>query len=196
MKIRKAFTMFSMLCAVIMLLYPVTAFASEEQNAVTVKTEVPSSHTVTLKIAEHGSVIVNGTAYTGTQKIEVGRLKAQTYEVKAESGWKIGSVSYGQSGQETAVSLTEDSYTAEALYEDGYVLNVAVIKDTSGTASTGSTSTGSTSTGSGTTSSTGTQGAKTGDETAVCWFAGLLFLSALVAVFIIKRKHDVSNHLW
>ena len=59
MKSSKVFTMFSMLCAVIMLLCPVTAFASEEQNATVVKTEVPSAHTVTLNIAEHASVTVN-----------------------------------------------------------------------------------------------------------------------------------------
>nr|WP_288859127.1 hypothetical protein [uncultured Faecalicatena sp.] len=193
MKSSKVFTMFSMLCAVIMLLCPVTAFASEEQNATVVKTEVPSAHTVTLNIAEHASVTVNGKTYTGTQKIEVARLKEQTYEVKVESGWKLGKVSYGLSGQETTVSLTGGAYTAEALYEDGNVLNVAVIKDTSGTTGTGNTSTGDD-----TTSHTGAKGVKTGDETAVGWFAGLLALSAsvLAAVFILRSKHIASKPLW
>lgn len=53
----------------------------------------------------------------------------QGYEVQAEDGWRIGSVTYGQEGQAEDVSLEDSVFTAPALNQDGNVLTVTIEED-------------------------------------------------------------------
>ena len=57
---------------------------------------VSDTHTITLDVGEHGSVSVDGTAYTGTQKVEIPRLAEQSYYIQAYNDWEIDTVSYGR----------------------------------------------------------------------------------------------------
>ena len=57
---------------------------------------VSDTHTITLDVGEHGSVSVDGTAYTGTQKVESPRLAEQSYYIQAYNDWEIDTVSYGR----------------------------------------------------------------------------------------------------
>lgn len=110
------------------MLLPVQVHAADQSKGTTITATVPDTHTVALEIGEHGSVVIDGTVYTGTQEIEVPRLAELVYCIKADNGWEIDTVSYGSPGHPETVSLDdENTYTAPALHEDGLILN-AVFK--------------------------------------------------------------------
>lgn len=188
MKIKKilAGALLSGMCAVF-LLFPVHTQAAEESQATTIVTEVPASHTVKVTIEGQGTVEADGKAYSSTQDIEVGRLKEQEYKITAASGWKLERVTYGVPGSETEVKLTDSVFIASALYEDGNVLTVTFVKDTSGTGT--DTRPGGNGTSGGQTSAG--QGVKTGDETQPILWASVAGLSLLLLaiVYMVRQKH-------
>lgn len=93
--------------------------------------------------------------------------------------------------------LSVGTHTVTLNYETGSADSTLTVKKASSTPTPTVTPTKSATSGTGT-SGTTTTGAKTGDETAVGWFAGLLALSAFVltAVFILRSKHTAGKTLW
>lgn len=196
MRIKKilAGTILSGMCAVF-LLFPVHTQAAEESQATTIVTEVPTSHTVKVAIEGQGTVGIDGKTYESTQNIEVGRLKEQEYKITAADGWKLEKVTYGVPGSEEEVTLADSAFTAPALYEDGNVLAVTFVKDTSGADNNPGTGTSGTDTKPGGTGTTGGQtstgqGVKTGDESQpIVWtFTAVLSLAALLFGAGIRKK--------
>ena len=194
MNIKKilAGTLLSGMCAVF-LLFPVHTQAAEESQATTIVTEVPTSHTVKVAIEGQGTVEADGKSYSSTQDIEVGRLKEQEYKITAADGWKLEKVTYGAPGSETEVKLTDSVFIAPALYEDGNVLTVTFVKDTSGTDTAPGTDAkpGGSGTSGGQTSAG--QGVKTGDETQPMLWASVAVLSmaALLMAMAMRRKREL-----
>lgn len=194
MNIKKilAGTLLSGMCAVF-LLFPIHTQAAEESQATTIVTEVPASHTVKVAIEGQGTVEADGKAYSSTQDIEVGRLKEQEYKITAAGGWKLERVTYGVPGSETEVKLTDSVFIAPALYEDGNVLTVTFVKDTSGTGTSPGTDTkpGGSGTSGGQTSAG--QGVKTGDETQpILWTSvAVLSMAVLLMAMAMRRKREL-----
>lgn len=195
MRIKRLLTGISAFCFCITLISPVQALAEEQSTKLTVK--VPSEHTVQLEIGEHGSVTVEGETYTGTQTIEVDRLKKETYTIQAEKGWKVAEVTYGLKGQAEKAELEDSVFTAPAINQDGNVLTVTVVEgtetpdetptptpDATGTPTPGATEkpTGVPGgTGSGGSSAKGTVNTvKTGDETNIGFFIGIMVVSIFI----------------
>lgn len=158
MKIRRLLAGIGALCLAAVLVLPVSVRAAEESSGTTtITTTVPDTHTVTLEIGEHGSVTTDGKVYTGTQNIQVKRLAEQKYIITPDKGWLIDTVTYGKPDSMETVALDSDNtYTAPALYEDGYVLAVKFVKDSAG------------------------KGAKTGDDSTLGLWVAAAGLSMVV----------------
>ena len=181
MRIKKILARIAVLCLASALLLSVQVHAEDQSQGTTITTTVPDTHTITLDIGEHGSVIVDRTTYTGTQKIEIPRLAEQSYYIKADNGWEIDTVSYGKADSLETVSLDkENRYTASALYEDGLMLKVTWKKAQAQPSDTrqGNTGTGTT---------TGNN-VKTGDMTNPAVWGTLLGLSALLLMYVGTMK--------
>ena len=106
-------------------------------SATTITTTVPATHQVQLVIGDHGSVRIGDTEYQGDVTADVPRLAEQTYTVVPDRGWRVDTVTYGQPGEEQEVELTDSSYTAPALYQDGNVLTVTFARSSSGSGGSG-----------------------------------------------------------
>lgn len=200
MRIKRLLTGISAFCFCIALMSPVQAWAEEQSTKLTVN--VPSTHTVQLEIGEHGSVTVDGKTYTGTKTIQVDRLKEEVYTIQAEKGWKVAEVTYGPEGERVEAQLTGSVFTAPAVNQDGNVLTVTVVEgtetpdetptptpDATGTPTPGATEkptgvpggTGSGGNGTDGNSAKGTVNTvKTGDETNIGFFTGIMVISIFI----------------
>lgn len=117
-----------LLCSILLLPIQVQATGQSEQ-ATTITTKVPDTHTVLLEIGGHGSVIINGRAYTTKDKsVEIERLKEQSYTIQPDNGWQVESVSYGQKDAQEAVRLTDNSFTAPAVCDNDNRLTITFKK--------------------------------------------------------------------
>lgn len=173
MRTGKFFAAVVMLCLCFMIIEPVQAGTEEKSTELT--TQIPDEHLVNLDIGKHGSVIVDGKKYTGKQEIKVRRLETQTYQVKPDSGYQADKVLYNGK----TVKLTDSTYTAEAIYEDGLTLKVTFIKEKASVLGSSSKNTASKS-----------NAAKTGDTAdSVTWFLAL-FLSVAACVMLSGWKEN------
>ena len=201
MRLKKFLAGIGAFCLCSALLLPVQAQAADQSSGTTtLTTTVPSTHEVQLVIGDHGSVNVNGTEYNGTVTVEIPRLAEQTYTVVPDHGYQIDTVTYGLSGSEEAVELTESSYTAPALNQDGNILTVTFEKTSSGTASgsdnTGGASGGQSGSGTGNTAGNKTGSVQTGDETNIFFWVSALAISFLLIVsikFLMMKRADVNT---
>lgn len=177
------------MCAVF-LLFPIYTQAAEASRATTIVAEVPASHTVKIVIEGQGTVEADGKTYSSTQDIEVGRLKEQSYKITAASGWKLEHVTYGAPGSETEAKLTDSVFIASALYEDGNVLTVTFVKDTSGTGTSPGPDTKPEGSGTSGGQTSAVQNVKTGDETQIAPWASAVVLSliSLILGIQVRRK--------
>lgn len=178
----------SIFCLAFSMILSLPVHAQESGNTTVIKTTVPSSHTVLLEIGEHGSVMADGKTYTGTQTIQVERLKEETYTIQAEKGWKVTEVTYGPEGQAAQVILEDSSFTAPSVNQNGNVLTVAVEKDSADvdqdTAGTSGGKTPQNTSGGQTlqdTSGSKTDSVKTGDEINPGFFIEIMAVSILIA---------------
>lgn len=175
----------TVLCALYLLtaiFFPVSVFASEQSTQLTAT--VPSSHSVRLEIDRHGSVEADGKTYTGSQTIQVERLKEQKYIIQAEDGYEITEVTYGPEDEAEEITLTGSAFTATALNQDGNILTVKVEKKAEETQSP--TPTGTT-TGETNTQDTKPQTVKTGDETAILLpVFGMMAALAVIAICMLS----------
>lgn len=196
-RVKKLLYGFCMAYLLAVLFFPVSAFA---EQSTTLTATVPSSHSVRLVIGEHGSVEINGETYSGTRTVRVERLEEQSYLIRAEEGWRIKSVTYGQEGQAEEVSLEDSVFTAPALNQDGNVLAVTIEEDPDWTGteteseqagpkpsqSKGNTGKQTNNTAS-QTQGTVTQSVQTGDDTHLVWWV-TVFLLSLAGILIIAKR--------
>lgn len=180
MRIKRLLAGMGALCLIAALFLPVQAYAAEgNSGTTTITTTVPDTHTVTLEIGEHGSVTTDGTAYTGTQEIQIKRLSEQKYTITPDKGYQIDTVSYGKTGSMETVSLdSNNTYTAPALNEDGFILKVTFQASPDSSAG-------------GTTGSSGSS-PKTGDYTHIRVWGSLFALSALLMVSAVRKKKKIQ----
>ena len=92
--------------------------ASAAADTVSLTATVPSEHTVTITVGEHGSYRYGGQEYTGTASIAVQRFGSSTVVVVPEAGYKIGSVTVS-SGE--YLEVTEDSIIISGIAEDVFI---------------------------------------------------------------------------
>ena len=171
------------------LFFPVSAFAAEQSTQLTAT--VPSSHRVQLEIDEHGSVEVDGKTYTGTQTIQMDRLKEQKYIIRAEDGYELTEVTYGPEGQAEEITLTNSAFTAPALNQNGNILTVTVEEEAE--EETQSPTPTGTTTGKTNTKDTTSQAVKTGDETTLLLpIIGMTAALAaiMICVFSLRKRRQ------
>lgn len=169
-----------LLCSALLL--PVPVQAADQGKSTTITTKVPDTHTVLLDIGEHGSVIINGTAYRQENKsVEIERLKEQTYTIQPDKGWQVESVSYGQKDTLDTVRLTDSSFTAPAVNRDDNKLIVRFAEIPSG--SSGNNTDDQTKPG-----QNGSTGVKTGDTANIAEMCTLLFLSMTAIILLLRKK--------
>ncbi len=162
------------------LLLPLQVYAADQQSngTTTLTTTVPDTHTILLDIGEHGSVIINGTAYTSKDKsVEIARLKEQTYLIQPKKGWKAEKVCYGQKDMPEAIKLTDNVFTASAVNSDDNKLTVRFAEVSAGGGSNTDRPNGS-----------GGTGVQTGDNTNIAGIGILLFLSLTASILLSKKK--------
>lgn len=131
MWIKKFMAVAGVLCLCTFLLLPAHAQAADDRTTI-LTTTVPDTHEVQLIVGEHRSVEVDGTEYWGTVKVSISRQSEQVYKIIPEDGWRVDTVTYGLSGLEKTVMLTDSAYTAPALNQDGNILTVMFVKTSSG----------------------------------------------------------------
>ncbi len=188
MKLKKILAGIGRLLLCFVLMFPLSAVrASDQTDVTTIKTTVPDTHVVLLDIGKHGSVFINGKRYTHADKeVSIERLAKQNYVIKADTGWQIESVRYGQDGAQETVKLSKDSFTAAAVSGDDNKLTVIF----RGNPENGKTSMGDADTTdkSGQTSPQAGTNVKTGDTVNFVLWLSLLGISAS-AVFISRKKN-------
>lgn len=204
---KKAGAMLGVLYLLAVLCFPGQVLASEQSATLTA--EVPAVHSVRLEIGSHGTVMVNGNAYSGTQTIQVERQKEQEYLLQAEEGWRIAAVTYGPEGQAAEVTPVDSVFAAPALCEDGMVLSVTLEEDPDGQGTepaedpedtegspTPSEEPSERGVNTGQADGNGGDGAKgtaskavqTGDESRLVWWGTILILSLAGMAAVAKRK--------
>ena len=108
------------LAAIVMLL-PITVWAQET----TLTTVVPSSHTLHIKVAGNGTVVVDGVAYAKTADIQLQRQNRPEVSIQAAVGSKIKTVLWD--GENVTEAVTNGKWIAPAVTED-VVLSVTFEK--------------------------------------------------------------------
>lgn len=168
------------------LLVPSAQACAEEPSGstTTIRTTVPDTHTVLLDIGEHGSVIINGKAYTSKEKeVLVSRLAEQSYTIEAEKGWQVDMVAYALKAKLVNIELKGNTFTAPAINSNENKLTVR-FKQQSASGNAGSHEQSG---------NTGT-GVQTGDNANIILFCGLLIFSGTVIALINKKKiHAVCD---
>lgn len=79
----------SILLAALCALLPTLALA---QDSTTLKTTVPSEHTITIVCGAHGKVVIDGKTYSGTFTIQAARLGTLTIKAQPGSGYGLSQV--------------------------------------------------------------------------------------------------------
>lgn len=79
----------AILLAALCALLPMAALA---ENATTIKTTVPSSHTITINCGKNGSVVIDGKTYEGTFTIEAERLGTLVVKARPDSGYGLNEI--------------------------------------------------------------------------------------------------------
>lgn len=79
----------AILLAALCALLPIAALA---ENATTIKTSVPSSHTIAINCGKHGSVVIDGKTYEGTFTIEAERLGTLVIKARPDDGYGLSEI--------------------------------------------------------------------------------------------------------
>ena len=125
MKLKGLLAGVSALCLATVLLLPIQVHAADQSSTTTLTTTVPASHTIQLDIGEHGYIEIGGKQYHGNTTVQIKRFTEQEYTIKADKGWRVSSVSYGQGNQvKQEESQVEFTFTAPAVISDDNVLKV------------------------------------------------------------------------
>lgn len=189
MEVKKFLTGAGALCLAVLLFLPAHRVGAAEPpsgGTTNLTTTVPDAHTVRLDIGTHGSVIINGKVYTSKNKeTEIARLEKQTYIIQADKGWQADKVSYGQKGEEKAVKLADNTFSAPAIHSDDNQLTVTFKK-----ASAGSNG------GKPSTSDTSKNGkVKTGDTANILLYGVILLFSVCFLIVTIRGLQSRNKNL-
>lgn len=182
MKLKRLLAGVSALCLAAALLLPIQVHAADQSSTTILTTTVPASHTVQLDIGEHGYIVIDGKQYRGNTTVQIKRLAEQEYAIKADKGWQVSSVSYGQENQiKQDESQSEFTFTAPAVYSDDNVLKITWKEaKASGGGSSGS--------------DTQYKGSivPTGDNTSITIWGLLILMSGTTLCYIYGRKKKMN----
>lgn len=84
-------------------------------ESTTVKTVVPSSHTITIDCGEGGSVAADGQTQTGVFTLDVERLGTLAVEITADEGWTLNQVTASPAA---GVTISGNRIILADVYED------------------------------------------------------------------------------
>lgn len=142
-----------------------------QSGEVSVKTTVPETHSAVLLITGEGTVTVNGKNYTVQDeeiKLQIPRLEELKWTFVPAEGYVVKSVLYN--GTDVTAELTDKTYTAAPVNEDGTRVEVTFVKGQDGS---------------------GTDNVQTGDDSHISLWMMVLFTSLIVSVGIglqLRRK--------
>lgn len=142
-----------------------------QSGEVSVKTTVPETHSAVLLIAGEGTVTVNGDSYTVQDKeieLQIPRLKEVKWTFVPAEGYVVKSVLYN--GTDVTAELTDKTYNAAPINEDGTRVEVTFVKGQDGS---------------------GTDNVQTGDDSHISLWMMVLFTSLIVSAGIglqLRRK--------
>ena len=118
--------------AAVCLTIPMSVFAA---GTTTLKTSVPSNHTIYLSIEGQGIVVVEGKRYSKSANISINRYSEPSVQIQAARGYSIRSVTYNQ---ENITHLFNNGKWTMPKVESDVSLSVVFVKD-SGNPPTGDT---------------------------------------------------------
>lgn len=182
MKLKGLLAGVSALCLAAALLLPIQVHAADQSSTTILTTTVPASHTVHLDIGEHGYIVIDGKQYRGNTTVQIKRFAEQEYTIKADKGWQVSSVSYGQENQiKQDESQSEFTFTAPAVNSDDNVLKVTW-KEAKASGSGGNGS------------DTQHKGSivSTGDNTSITIWGLLILMSGTTLCYVYGRKKKMN----
>ena len=118
--------------AAVCLTVPMSVFAA---GTTTLKTSVPSNHTIYLSIEGQGNVVVEGKRYSKSANISIKRYSEPSVQIQAARGYSIRSVTYNK---ENITHLFNSGKWTMPKVESDVSLSVVFVKD-SGNPPTGDT---------------------------------------------------------
>lgn len=187
------------LCFCSALLFPVQTQAAEQSNGtVTITTTVPETHTATLSITGEGTGTVDGKTYAAqSQELEIPRLEELVWTFTPADGYELEAVLYN--GTDVTEELTDQSYKADPVYENGTEVEVIFAADETGAGTGGrqddkDTPSGSqTDKGSSQTDKDSSRSGKvqTGDGTGAGLWVGMLAVSILLVILSVKTAGNL-----
>ena len=186
------------------LLFPVSVKAQEQTSGqssfATITTQVPETHKATLTIAGKGTVTVNGQTCEGEvshMEVKIPRLTETEWKFSPADGYTIEEVLYN--GTDVTEELTDYTYHADPVNEDGTEVKVVFTEKTSGTAGRDPSGSGSHQSGSDTSTSGGTSAKdspKTGDDTLISLWMGAMTVSAVLAACCLGLYRKKKIHTY
>ena len=146
-------------------------------STTTITTQVPETHKATLTIAGKGTVTVNGQTCEGEvshMEVKIPRLTETEWKFSPADGYTLEEVLYN--GTDVTEEVTDYTYRAEPVNEDGTEVKVVFTEKTSGT--------------------TGKDSPKTGDDTPISLWMGAMTVSAVLAACCLGlyRKKKIHTH--
>lgn len=96
----------------VVMVLPVTVWAQET----TLKTNIPSVHTLHIELTGNGKVVVDGVPYEKTVDIQINRHSTPDISVEEENGWKVKSVFLD--GQDITEQIQSDTFTFPEMCDD------------------------------------------------------------------------------
>lgn len=118
--------------AAVCLTIPMSVFAA---GTTTLKTSVPSNHTIYLSIEGQGTVMVEGKRYSKSANISINRYSEPSVQIQATKGYSIRTVAYNQ---ENIMHLFNSGKWTMPKVESDITLSVVFVRD-SGNPPTGDT---------------------------------------------------------
>ena len=183
----------TMLAMCVCLLFPVSVNA-QEQTSGPITTQVPETHKATLTIVGKGTVTVNGQTCEGEvshMEVKIPRLTETEWKFSPADGYTLEEVLYN--GTDVTEEVTDYTYHADPVNEDGTEVKVVFTEKNSGTTGSDPSGSGNQQSGSDTSTSGGTSGKdspKTGDDTPISLWMGAMTVSAVLAAYclVLYRK--------
>lgn len=199
MRLRRLAAGIGVFCVCAALIFPVHTYAAEQSDgATTITATVPDTHTAMLSITGEGTVTVDGKTYTAqSQELEIPRLEELVWTFTPADGYELDTVLYNRT--DVTEELTDQSYKADPVYENGTEVEVIFAADEAGAGTGGGqddkdTPSGSqTDKGSSQTDKDSSRSGKvqTGDGTGAGLWVGMLAVSILLVILSVKKAGNL-----
>ena len=156
---------------------------------------MPETHKATLTIVGKGTVTVNGQTCEGEvshMEVKIPRLTETEWKFSPADGYTLEEVLYN--GTDVTEEVTDYTYRADPVNEDGTEVKVVFTEKNSDTAGSDPSGSGSHQSGSDTSTSGGTSAKdspKTGDDTPISLWMGAMIVSGLMVSAgwaVLKKK--------